>query len=164
MASTYTPIATTTLGADAANIDFTSISGTYTDIILVITGNSTNANAGSLYVRVNGDSGTNYSNTQVYGDGTTAASTRNSNTNNANGLGITGTSQSPSVGIAHFMNYANTTTYKTFLFRNNMYNAEASASAALWRSTSAINRITLSHPSSNIKAGTTATLYGIKAA
>ena len=160
---TYTLIASTTLGSDSANIDFTSISGSYTDLVLVVVGNSTNANAGSLYVRVNNDSATNYSNTQIYGDGTTAASVRNSNTNNANGLGINSTSQSPSVGIAHFQDYSNTTTYKTILMRNTMPQAEASASVALWRSTSAINRITLSHSSSNLKAGTTAKLYGIEA-
>jgi hypothetical protein len=36
MASTYTPIATTTLGSAAASYTFSSISGTYTDLVLRI--------------------------------------------------------------------------------------------------------------------------------
>jgi hypothetical protein len=35
MAITYEPIATTTLGSAAADVTFTSISGTYTDLVLV---------------------------------------------------------------------------------------------------------------------------------
>lgn len=164
MALTYEPITSTTLGSDTATINFTSISGSYTDIVLIFNGNSTNANAGSLYIRFNGDSGNNYSLTQLYGDGTSAAAFRNSNTSNLNGIGINSTSQSPSMGIAHFQNYSNTTTYKTVLLRNSMYQAEASVSASLWRSTAAINQITLSLASGSIKAGSIATLYGIKAA
>ena len=36
MAATYTPIATTTLGSAGTSVDFNSISGTYTDLVLVI--------------------------------------------------------------------------------------------------------------------------------
>jgi hypothetical protein len=35
MAKTYEPIATTTLGTAAATVTFSSISGTYTDLVLV---------------------------------------------------------------------------------------------------------------------------------
>ena len=35
MPATYEPIASTTLGSDAANVEFTSLSGTYTDLIVV---------------------------------------------------------------------------------------------------------------------------------
>ena len=100
----------------------------------------------------------------MYGDGTSAASARSSNIAQINGIGINSTSQSQSMGIAHFNNYSNTTTYKTVLLRNSMYQAEASATVALWRSTAAITRITLSLASGNIKSGSTATLYGITAA
>jgi hypothetical protein len=38
MAITYEPIATTTLGSAAASVTFSSISGSYTDLVLVVTG------------------------------------------------------------------------------------------------------------------------------
>ena len=36
--STYTPIATTTLGSAQADVTFSSISGSYTDLVLIIGG------------------------------------------------------------------------------------------------------------------------------
>ena len=36
MPITYEPLATTTLSTDTTQIDFTSISGSYTDLILVL--------------------------------------------------------------------------------------------------------------------------------
>jgi hypothetical protein len=60
MTATYEKIATTTLGSTTATVTFSSISGAYTDLVLVerlvksITG-------GSLQVRFNSDTGTNYS-------------------------------------------------------------------------------------------------------
>ena len=38
MPATYEPIASTTLGASAAAIEFTSIPGTYTDLVVVLQG------------------------------------------------------------------------------------------------------------------------------
>ena len=38
MASTYEKIATTTLGSATASYTFSSISGTYTDLILILVG------------------------------------------------------------------------------------------------------------------------------
>jgi hypothetical protein len=72
-------------------------------------------------------------------------------------------SGSYAVGITHFMNYSNTTTYKTALTRSNSpYGTEAAVN--LWRNTSAITSITLFIQSSTLNAGTTFTLYGIAAA
>jgi len=74
MPATYEPIATTTLGSAASTIDFTSIGGTYTDLRVVLIG--TSANATSMTMRFNSDTGSNYSLTSVYGNGTSAASAR----------------------------------------------------------------------------------------
>jgi len=63
------------------------------------------------------------------------------------------------------MNYSNTTTYKTVVYRQNEAANFISAGVSLWRSTSAINRITLNATSTNsLQAGTQVSLYGIKAA
>ena len=164
MAATYTPIASITLGAAAASVTFSSIPQTYTDLVLV----STNATASSGYlfsVRVNGDSATNYSSTRLLGNGTTASSGREANYT----FGFAGSvySSSDPIGnaIVNFMNYSNTTTYKTFLMRTNTANANTSLSASLWRSTAAITSISLGVEfTQNFVVGSTFTLYGIKAA
>ena len=64
------------------------------------------------------------------------------------------------------MNYSNTTTYKTVLYRLNEINSSfLDAGVSLWRSTNAINRITLQGGSgSSLQSGTMATLYGIASA
>ena len=59
--------------------------------------------------------------------------------------------------ITHFMNYSNTTTYKTLLTRANNANNGVNAEVNLWRSTAAITSISIN----SLKAGTTFNLYGI---
>ena len=63
------------------------------------------------------------------------------------------------------MNYANTTTNKTVLLRNNNTAFGTEAQVGLWRSTSAINTIKLYLDRAEYYVvGSTFTLYGIKAA
>jgi hypothetical protein len=164
MASTYTPIATTTLGSAQASYSFTSIPSTYTDLVLVFNGGSTGA-AVNAVVQFNGDTGSNYSHRQVSGDGTTASSHGATNTTSIY-LNYDGymTNALSTVDIAHIQNYSNTTTYKTLLARANNSAQGTGASVGLWRSTAAINRVDVIAPGSTFLAGSTFTLYGILAA
>jgi hypothetical protein len=158
MAVTYEPIATQTV-ASVSLVDFTSIPSTYTDLYLVWTATSS-ANSG-YKLQFNSDTGTNYSETYLYGDGTTAVSGRDSNQTGITGMGRSGTSQG--VGRVNIMNYANTTTYKTALGRGDLASQLTMATVGTWRSTSAITAIRVAPESGTITAGTF-TLYGIKAA
>lgn len=77
------------------------------------------------------------------------------------------TADSFSVNVINVENYSNTTTNKTVIARSNSSSSIAGtvAVAGLWRSTSAITSITVFCTNgSNIKAGSTFSLYGIKAA
>ena len=161
MAITYEPIATTTLSTAGA-ITFTSIPSTYTDLILVISGNNINSTA-QLYMRLNSDGGSNYGTTYMYGNGSSAGSSNQSPYSFAAASRGTMTSEQ-FTSIVHFMNYANTSIRKTFLVRTSQSNSETYASADQWSSTSAISSITFSQTLGNMAVGTTATLYGIKAA
>jgi hypothetical protein len=76
--ATYAKIANTTLGSAQSSVTFNSFSG-YTDLILVCCA-TTATDDQFLSVRFNGDSGSNYSNTYMTGDGTTASSGRNAGT------------------------------------------------------------------------------------
>jgi hypothetical protein len=171
--STYTPIATTTIASPAASYTFSSISGSYTDLVLIVSGYSTSQD-NSLLCRVGNssvDTGNNYSTTYLRGDGSNAASGRFSNVDfmriQAAG-GMSASSSNIGVFIANFMNYANTSTYKTVLSRANQTAGTYPATEAvvnLWRSTSAINIMTV-YPFSgaSFATGTTLTIYGIAAA
>jgi hypothetical protein len=161
--STYTPIATQTLGSAAASITFNSIVSTYTDLVLIISGKST----ASLQVKMtfNGDNAsTNYSQTTIAGNGSSASSARTTNA-----AYITPDyyySFTVNGGVARFniMNYSNTTTYKTVLMRSDNADTATMANVGLWRSATAIYQIDLVTSTSTFASGTTFTLYGIAAA
>jgi hypothetical protein len=162
MPSTYEPIATQTLAATATSVSFTSIAATYTDLVFVAN-YSTNTGTG-IYFRINDDPATNYSDTALSGNGTTASSSRDTSVNKMS-IG-TAYSTATTTTIMNIQNYANTTTNKTVLWRNNTSGNFAEAFVGLWRSTSAINRIDISpgFGVNTFSVGSTFTLYGIKAA
>ena len=167
MASTYTPIATTTLGSAQSSVTFSSL-GSYTDLILV--SNVAVATAGtSLNMRFNSDSAGNYSYTTLYGDGTSAASVRGTNaTKGYIAWYVAPNTSLEMVNVTHIMNYGNNTTYKTAISRANRASASNSPGTesvvSLWRSTAAITSITIAADSGNISTNSTFTIYGIKAA
>ena len=167
MTATYTPIATTTLGSSAATIDFTSISGSYTDLILVISGVSSSSD--NIFTRFNSNTASNYSVTRLSGSGSAALSDRATNATymvNSN-YGWPTTTAGEQNTIMQIMNYSNTTTFKTVLMRSNRASNGVDALVGLWRSTDAITSISLSTNGFSGVAGwssaTTATIYGIKA-
>jgi hypothetical protein len=165
--STYTPIATTTLGSDTATYDFTSISGSYTDLLLI--GQFGNSSAGNAVgVQFNSDTGNNYSFTALSGSGTAAGSDRLANTSTIYAAyNIAPSATVSGVLRLNVMNYSNTTTNKSVIARYDNNDATypgASATAGLWRNTAAITSIRIRTSAGNLKAGSTFTLYGIAAA
>ena len=156
---TYSLINSTTLGSDQSSVTFSSIPATFTDLVLVVAGVTTSGTEAAA-VRFNGDTGSNYSRTVLYGTGSSALSLRNSNITDS-GLGVLD-SASQGNNIYHFMDYSNSTTYKTFLARGNVASEQTRASVGLWRSTSAITSITVLVGTS-FASGCTFKLYGIEA-
>lgn len=165
MTATYSQIATTTLGSDSATITFSGLPSTYTDLVVILTAGQSAALNDAFQVRVNGDSGTNYSDTMMFGNGSTASSGRQSSVDSYRDFGDLGGTAITSQFIFNFMNYANTTTNKTILTRfSSVQKGRVMANVGLWRSTAAISSITFSFTGSDqFKSGTTASVYGIKA-
>jgi hypothetical protein len=158
--SAYTPIYAQTLSSAASTITFSNVPSTYTDLILV----GDLSSSGTTYsgIRFNGDTASNYSLTDVYGTGSGAVSSRQSN---ITGGGSGDTSGSGTVLIYQIMNYSNTTSYKAAISRNGSPSTNTVMSVTLWRSTAAINSVTLyTGTASTWVTGSTFTLYGIKAA
>ena len=162
MAVTYEPLATTTLGSNQTSVDFSSISSSYTDLVLILEGTGT-ADL-DLCLRFNSDTGSNYSMTNIRGDGSSVYSTRDTSRDRM-AMGIITATRT--VSRMYIQNYANTTTYKTALSRTDSTNATYGlmARVGLWQSTSAISTITvLTNSTSGLASGMVLSLYGIKAA
>jgi hypothetical protein len=166
MPSTYEPIATTTLGSAQTTVTLSSIPATYTDLVLIVSAQGArNLYGGDLTMQLNSDTGSNYSITNLTGDGSSASSARSSSQTSLSlggDIGANGTSiYTPT--IIQLFNYCNTTTNKTVISRHNNATYRVVATVGLWRSTSAINAIALTGNGYNFNAGSTFTLYGIKA-
>jgi hypothetical protein len=170
MPATYDKIASQTLGSNQATVTFSSIAGTYTDLVLIANIKHSFGTTGDVIVdglQFNSDTGTNYSKTNLQGNGTTAASDRGSN---MTGISYVATRSSESyfaTNIINIQNYSNTTTNKTVLLRGagNGTSVGTNAQVGLWRNTAAITSVTINATSSfTIQSGSTFTLYGIKAA
>lgn len=159
MTATYSQIAITTLGSDTATVTFAGIPGTYTDLVLVCNAKGTTDNQ-ELRLQFNSDTGSNYSHTVLYGDGSSAASARATNQTS----GVVGNISSTNYIYfgANIQNYSNSTTNKTMISRSGPSFA-VTAYVALWRSTSAITSIKAILSSGNFVSGSTFSLYGIKA-
>jgi hypothetical protein len=161
--ATYIQIATVTVGAGgAANIQFTSIPSTYTDLCLTAS--------------LRGDVGNNYG--QVIINGSSSGYTRK--TLLGNGSGATSgsfTSEyfntvNPSTATAsvfsnvefYFSNYAGSTNKSvsvSAVTENNATSAATLMQAVLWANTAAITSLSLTQDGGNFVQYSTATLYGI---
>lgn len=161
MTTTYEKIATTTLGAGAASVTFSSISASYTDLVLVAVSTAVSS-ANNMTMQFNSDTGSNYSRTFINGNGSSATSSRSTSQTKLF-VGDFGNPTIPSVVIINLMNYSNTTTYKTVVGRYGEADIQTGASVGLWQSTSAINAMTIFAETNNFASGSTFTLYGIKA-
>lgn len=159
--STYEPIATTTLGSSQTSVTFSTITGSYTDLRLVMSG-SMSAGA-DVVLQLNSDTGSNYSRTYLIGSGSATGSgrTASSTTMPVFFIGATSTYSA----FADFNNYSNTTTYKTVLCRSGDTGSYVEANVGLWRSTAAITTIKIEAAGGpTFSSGSTFTLYGITAA
>jgi len=165
MTATYDCIATTTLSSAAASVTFSSISGSYTDLVVVIQATwTTSSNDMYIYMQLNSDTGSNYSTTILSGNGSSALSTRFSDRTNMNmDYSATIVYNQPTQRNINIMNYSNTTTYKTAIWRSNRAGSGTDAMVGLWRSTAAITTILFDLESGDFASGSTFSLYGIKA-
>jgi hypothetical protein len=162
---TYSPIATTTATGSSTNVTFNSISGSYTDLVLVIA--NVTAQIDNVGITLNSDTGSNYSRVILQGNGSTASSNKNSNQTYLYTMYKDTAGGDPVMSTTQFLNYSNSTTYKSVFTRqetNSSGTKAVQAIASVWRSTSAITSISINSGSANFNSGATFTLYGIAAA
>lgn len=171
MANTYVLIANNTLTSSAASVTFSSIPGTYTDLVLKFSARVDGATTGrELKLQFNSDTTTLYSNTVVRGSGAAASSYRDT------GIAYTAAGRAPGTSVTsntfsnveiYIPSYTASQNKPASLFSalednvatisNNLV-----ASADLYRSTTAITSIVITPTSDNFVSGSSFFLYGIK--
>ena len=173
MANTFTLISTITVGSGgASSIDFTSIPSTFTDLCLKVSGRSAQTGTAQDYgsLQFNGST-SGYSNRELIGTGSAAAS---ANTSSQNQLYFTWVYPAASATASTFCNmdiyipnYGGTN-YKSVSIdgvpeNNTTLITYTTLSAGLWSNTAAITSIKLlmSNLSQNFAQYSSASLYGI---
>jgi len=167
---TMIPIYTVTVGAGGqAEIEFTNIPQTYSDLC-ILTSVRGNQNNGILYyIRFNQDSGANYSYRYILKDSTDGPISASGSSQSSMLLGIVGgatpTASTFSNDFLYIPNYTGNN-FKSINADIVMENGSSmqwmSMAAGLWSSTAAINNIRI-FPNTNVWIeGSKATLYGIK--
>ena len=138
MPATYEPIASTTLVSSTATITFASIPATYTDLILVFVHTASGIGT-TCKMTYNNDTASNYSFTELNGDGTSVTTSSNSDMSYISLGDTTGTI--PGISTIHLFRYAGSTN-KTCLIeisRDRNGTGTVQRFVGLWRNTSAIS-------------------------
>lgn len=164
--NTYVALDKVTISGSSTNtVTFNTFGSSYTDLVLITDLTTTGAGA-SYYclMRFNSDSGSNYSYTNLSGNGTTAISDRGTNTTGVYTSYAQVANPDRVISNIYIQNYSNSNTYKTTLVRSNSVGQNSvSAMVETWRNTAAITSITLTTTANNFGAGSTFSLYGIQA-
>lgn len=132
-------------------VTFGGLPQTFTHLQLRVFGRGTTSFADglTLYLRFNSDSATNYAHHQLFGNGTSAFSTGNINTNNMDASQVFADSSASSniygVTITDILDYANTSKNKVIRtiggWDGNSTRGRATLASGLWRNTNAITSI-----------------------
>ena len=176
VSTSYESIATQTLSG-SGTLTFTSIPNTFKHLeIRMLLHNDSNFSdnyGDTFYIQFNGDTGSNYSYSQMQGYGTNKSSQAASSTFVPAGLGSrreTGGQQTNIAGVSIFRayNYKNTTIHKTtestdaLVWRALPVGIMHGKYFGAWRNTAAITSITIYNEDYVLYTGSTAALYGIK--
>lgn len=171
MPNTYTLIQAQTLASTQATVTFSSIPAIYTDLLLKISARTDDATSvvNSILLRINGDTATNYSETRMTGNGSSASSSRStSNTAmniNAGAAGANSTASTFSNTDIYIPNYLISSEKPVSYFgtgENNATLSLISGGAGLWRNTAAITALALSSNTGSLVTNSSFYLYGIK--
>jgi len=154
----------TVSGSSTGSHTFTSIPGTYSQLMLVVSGGASATDA--LLLQINGDSGTSSYGTSGIYNNTSSSVTTYANGSYAQMLVQQSFPQSPhsSTVVCYLGNYTSTSFYKTATCTGQGYGSfnTTTTGGGEWLNTSAVTSLTAALFSSNFTAGTTLTLYGVQ--
>lgn len=163
MATAITPLANITLGSAASSVTFSSITGTYRDLMIVAQFGHSVSGQG-LRMRMNSDTGSNYAYVEMYGDGSGTGSVSNGALSFIPLTAYGPLASTPIVNsITQIFDWNQTDKHKTLLTRRDEAGYMTEAISSRWASTSAITSLLIYPASGNIVAGSTFALYGVSA-
>jgi len=161
----YDALATVTLSAATASITFSGIPSGYKhlQVRFIAAGTGTPA----LYMRINSDSGANYTRHRLQGNGSSASADGTTALNQVSIFGSPGLLTSPTfnAGVIDLLDYQNTNKNKTVRLlagvdNNGSGNIELTSS--LWSNTSAISTLYFEASSGNLSQYSQFALFGVK--
>lgn len=156
MALTFDLIASQDMGG-TTGVTFSSIPGSYSDLRLIV---NCGVPGNTVWVRLNGDSGSNYEFTRTYGNGSVNSGSYVSTIYGAllyyggESYGNGGNS-----AIVDLYDYKNTTSFKTMFEQSAAGASVVETAATSWKNTSAITSLTIG--GATFATGSKAWLYGI---
>lgn len=158
---TYKALANITLGAAASSVTFGSIPSTYRDLVVVVTALGSTTLEGR--VRLNSDTGSNYSYVRMSGDGSATSSVAAAS-QTAGFLSVIAdaTTTNPLTMLINIMDYSATDKHKTIISRANAAGTGSEAFANRWAGTSAVTTVQILTSTGNWASGATFALYGIE--
>lgn len=169
--NSYESITTTTLGSNQTTVTLSSIPNTYTHLQVRLIGRQTYSSGPiSCIMRINGDTGSNYTIHYVAGDGASAYTDYNSAFSqpylytlpgNGSGAGMFG------AVILDILDYTNTNKYKTVKSFSGLDlngSGQIRLNSSVWMSTSAVTSLSFSvyNGIGNMMTNSQFALYGIK--
>ena len=164
MAITYETISSSLLTGTASSVTFSSIPSNYTDLVLSCS-MSSSSSVPDLWVRFNGDTGTNYSLNYMFATGGGSLATGRQTSQAQIQGGSIGTTTNTSSFFLDINSYSNTSVNKTVFGRNSVVPDNVYwVFTGVWRSTAVINSIAIINNGSTFTTNSVFTLYGIKAA
>jgi hypothetical protein len=170
MANTFIKLSTTTVGASSvAEIIFSSIPQTYTDLKILLSARSTQGNVyGGGALQFNGDTASNYRWRRLRADGSIVASDNSTSAASITNWDVTGANATASVFsniqlyIPNYTSANQKSVSVEYVGENNATEAHMGIIAGLWTGTAAVTSIKLYSAGGNLVQYSTATLYGIK--
>lgn len=167
MATTYVLLGSVTVGAGgASSIDFTSIPGTYTDLVVKVSLRTDNTDAQGLVWFNNDTTALNYSRIRLIGEGSGAPSSASAS--DSKWLFVNDSSKTSSTfgnGEIYVPNYTSSNQKSVSVDAVQENNATYTIDglyAGKWSGTSAINRVTVAAQTGNFVQYSTAYLFGIR--
>ena len=165
------------LSGTTATYDVTSIPASYDHLYLTVSARSDNVSyRDAIYCKVNNDSGSNYTRTNLFAGDSTSPSSYGAAGATIFGdfmdcVAASALADTFNAGTLWIPNYANTANFKQLLARsgspnndNTNYRWGLQCVAGLWSSTAAIDQLTLSLQNGDFVQHSSFTLYGVTGA
>ena len=157
------PIATTLLGSSQATISFTNIPQNYKH--LQIRGIAAGVNNTFADITFNSDTGNNYAQHDIYGDGAAAGAESGTSRANIPATALPNVTSVFNAFVIDILDYANVYKFKTARIlqgRDTNGGGVIYFMSGLWQNTGAITSITITSRSGNIAVNSRFSLYGIR--